>query len=124
MVTLADLVTQGLAQAMRVLDLVKLESGSHLYVMTYQNGRENGFAVRGWNRMWVFSEDRRSDYMVLYVGDSHEFHQGNIPSEAVYAQKRLFASVEELVKVLTEELEQESFFIKAKIAQDKAAIAR
>lgn len=110
MTTLATGMTDGLKRAARVLELVKLEALEHLYVMAYHNGRENGFAVRGWDRMWVFSEDRRSDYMVLYVGKATEFGAGNVPSDKVYSAKRLLKTEEELAAVLTTKLQEDVKF--------------
>lgn len=119
---LVELMTSGLKRSLRVLELVKFKDNDFLYVTSYQNGRENGFAVRGWDRQWVFSEDRRSDYMVLYTGKANEFGLGNMPSDEIYAHKRMFKDEHELARVLTVELEQELDLIEAKLAQKNSTL--
>lgn len=101
MTTLADKMTDALKRAVKVLKMVEVPKDTHVYVVTYHNGRENGFAIVGWHRTWVFSEDRRSDWLVLYTGKMTEFGTGNVPSDEVYANKQLFKSEETLAKELT-----------------------
>lgn len=63
------------------------------YVVSYANGREQGYAVRVWSRarhgtrlrMICFAEARSSDAIVVYVDDGMSlFEPGNVPSSAAY----------------------------------------
>jgi hypothetical protein len=57
------------------------------------NGREAGFRITSpdYRKSVVFSENRNSDSIVLYVGRATEFSmQGNVPSEAVYKASHHF----------------------------------
>lgn len=63
------------------------EKAYKLHVEAYVNGREQGFCLNNYtsNRKVSFSEDRRSDSIVVYFGFGNDFSmQGNVPSEEVY----------------------------------------
>lgn len=92
---------ESLKRAMRVLRLVSLnslskEARSNILVETYENCREQGFAVMviglGPSMKLSFAENRNSDCMVLYVGTSSDFTKGNVPSEAVYRAGHYFSA--------------------------------
>ena len=57
----------------------------------YQNGREHGYLLRSYEswRCVAFSENRNSDDIVLYYGDTHDFQMaGNVPSESAYSKAK------------------------------------
>ena len=67
------------------------------FIEGYKNGRENGYAIVNGNVAWpfpkaVFSENRNSDEIVVYLGtaDYKDFSDGNIPSEIPYKNKKYF----------------------------------
>lgn len=82
--------------AMAVLSIVKAKwSDDSIILEMYSNGREQGFALLRANLKVVFSENRRTDDVVVYAGKSSDFSmQGNVPSEEVYKNKRLFSHYE------------------------------
>lgn len=87
-------------QAVGVLAAVKYLTDKELYLEPYLNGRECGFAIRitnniGSDKKIVFSETRRSDKIVVYVGRSTDFSmEGNSPSDEVYKNARYFPCLE------------------------------
>ena len=64
-----------------------------LFIEVYENGREKGFAIDAWDTLKVaFAENRNSDDIVVYVGESRDFERNsNIPSEEVYESRKFFA---------------------------------
>lgn len=75
------------------------EVSKNAWLECYKNGRENGYALVYWLgttssfRKAVFSEYRNSDNIVVYLGDSiGQFGCGNVPSEEVYASRKMFPS--------------------------------
>jgi hypothetical protein len=75
----------------------------------YSNGRENGFCLKlfeGGNLLAIaFSEYRKSDDIVVYVGGWTDFEmQGNVPSEEVYENKKMFGSEEEAVEYIVKQI--------------------
>ena len=59
----------------------------------YQNGRETGYALINYSiktPMVVFSEDRHSDFLVVYVGYMVDFAWNHIPTDKIYENKKLF----------------------------------
>lgn len=78
------------AVAKAVLRLVGKISGAEL--QPYKNGRENGVALLLKDRQAVWSENRNSDDIVVYVGDKFkDFDNDNIPSEDTYQSRKYFA---------------------------------
>jgi len=62
------------------------------YVATYCNGREYGFKITAGLKSVCFAQDRHTDEIVVYIGDIGEFAcAGNIPSDDIYLNKKLFA---------------------------------
>ncbi len=60
----------------------------------YQNGREHGWSLRNRKneKQVAFSENRKSDSLVLYVGTNMDFEMaGNVPSDSIYAKKEFFS---------------------------------
>ena len=60
----------------------------------YQNGREHGWSLknRSTGGQVAFSEFRRSDQIVLYLGKVTDFEMaGNVPNDEVYAKKEFFS---------------------------------
>ena len=63
-------------------------------VETYSNCREQGFAIKVWNKETLknktasFSENRNSDDIVVYVG--YDFDGYNVPSEEAYKKAKYF----------------------------------
>lgn len=55
-------------------------------VEPYINGRESGFSIRvfGSELQAVFSENRNSDNIVLYLDIWQNFNNGNVPSDVAY----------------------------------------
>lgn len=76
----------------------------------YSNGRENGFCLRLFegNKFLViaFSEYRSSDDIVVYIGDSFaDFEmQGNVPSDEVYENKKMFGDEEQAVEYIVSKI--------------------
>lgn len=70
----------------------------------YVNGREIGFSIKNLRNtpppharlrqiQAVFSENRNSDQIVVYTGDTIAFSmQGNVPCEETYENARYFAA--------------------------------
>jgi hypothetical protein len=90
--------THNLAIARKVLAKVNKTMEEHVAetcsVECYCNGREQGYAITQYCKpikKVCFSENRNSDDIVVYVGESFEFEMGgNIPNEKVYRKKRFF----------------------------------
>jgi hypothetical protein len=81
-----------LAQIERILE--KKSNAGGLWVETYKNGRENGYAlIYSFGivfRKIAFAENRNSDDIVLYKGAISDFsNAGNIPSAAIYGKREL-----------------------------------
>lgn len=60
----------------------------------YQNGREHGWSIqnRKTGGQVAFSEFRRSDQIVVYLGTVTDFEMaGNVPSDKVYNKKEFFS---------------------------------
>ena len=83
-----------LAQLFAIIDE---DCDKTLYLESYVNGREHGYAITvdlltDDEVKVVFSEYRRSDAIVVYVGTARDFSlQGNVPSEEVYKKAVFFA---------------------------------
>jgi hypothetical protein len=71
-------------------DLV--QEDTRLYLEPYQNGREHGWVLYNVTGEGVaFAENRNSDDIVVYLGTRSEFEmQGNVPSERVWKDRRMF----------------------------------
>jgi hypothetical protein len=95
-VTLFENMNSTLERSVRILKGVKLgrltaREREDVYVSTYCNGREKGFAVVAGDMKVAFAEFRSSDCIVVYVGRIESFDSaGNVPNEAVYANKHFF----------------------------------
>lgn len=82
----------------------------------YSNGRENGFCLKlfeGGDLLAIaFSEYRNSnddnfDDIVVYVGGWMDFEmQGNVPSEEVYENKKMFGSEEQAVEYIVTQIKE------------------
>src|ERR1035438_5839094 len=74
----------------------------HCYAECYQNGREQGFQIWGYQRpigrtkTVLFSEGRSSDCIAVYVG---EYANSSI-SEDAYKNQHQFSSCEEAVEFI------------------------
>jgi hypothetical protein len=81
-----------------------------VWLAHYSNGREQGYLIHGHEISIAFSESRGSDYIVVYVGPSHTFNSGNVPSEAVFEAARRFgydcqaSAAKYIVRVLRKDL--------------------
>ena len=72
-------------------DILHEKQWEELLIEPYLNGRESGFSIKSFDKQVVFSENRNSDHIVIYFGQSKDFNmQGNIPNEKIYRNKRLF----------------------------------
>lgn len=85
------------ARATAVLAIVMAETEERKFnswsVEPYLNGRESGYAIADWHRDYkaVFSEFRRSDSIVVYLGKTTDFSmQGNSPNDEVYKDMNLY----------------------------------
>ncbi len=96
---------QRMARAIRVLELLTSDmvGGETPIIEAYSNGREQGFHFTLMTSMFrcSFSEDRRSDQMVLYSTHGMEnitdFSTANGPNDELYRNKTLFDTPEGLV---------------------------
>ena len=83
-----------LAHANKVLAHVrKLTKGKRgeLCILAYKNGRENGYTLAGWKKTKgllevTFSENRNSDHIVVYVGQTVD----DTITDKAYESKKLF----------------------------------
>ena len=97
---------------------------SLFHVECYANGREHGFAIKGYGVVKggfgvAFSENRNSDSIVVYVGKYNDFGMaGNVPSEDVYRASKHFAynEIYEAARLIVEK-------VRAFIAANKEAEA-
>lgn len=87
-----------------------LDSGTVYYTEPYQNGREHGWAIQGYNVKVAFSENRNSDSIVIYSGAPNEFDMaGNVPHETVYSRRvyfdynQHFEAAEHIAKLLDQD---------------------
>lgn len=85
------------ALADAVLGYVKFLEGesAEMDVFPYHNGREHGYAilshiVDGQSRLAVFSRDRASGRIVLYLGETFQFDANYSPLEDVYNSAEYF----------------------------------
>lgn len=96
----AEKIVKMLKKAVHFIDLHDADVGC------YSNGRENGFCLKLFEGskflVIAFSEYRKSDDIVVYIGDSFsDFEmQGNIPSESVYENKKMFGDEERAVEYI------------------------
>lgn len=83
-----------LAHANKVLahvrKLTRAKKG-RLYIEAYKNGRENGYTLTSWKEETgplevTFSENRNSDHIVVYVGQT----VNDAITDKVYESKKLF----------------------------------
>lgn len=79
-------------------------------VEPYINGREYGFSIRvfGSDMQAVFSENRNSNEIVLYISDWRAFQDGNVPNETTYHKhSRYFVAYayDKVADVIIKELE-------------------
>ena len=84
-------------QADKVLAAVKKLVTGTFWLYPYQNGREHGWALVAntstgdGHRQVCFSEDRRSDNIVVYTGDLACFYPaGNVPNDSAYENAQYF----------------------------------
>lgn len=76
-----------------------LDEDVELFLEPYANGRERGWALynRDGNKV-VFSENRNSDSIVVYVGKVGDFEMcGNVPSEKAYKKKEFFSCTDPML---------------------------
>ncbi len=91
------MLTQSNAQAVAVFAALKLlideDDFNRLIIHPYINGREDGFAIQNFEngQKVAFSENRKSDDIVVYSGNSCDFSlQGNTPTAEVYKDRIYF----------------------------------
>lgn len=77
-----------------VYDQLSGEGEKDIAIEPYLNGRESGFSItryRGSAPKVAFSENRNSDQIVVYTGQSSNFSmQGNVPSDHIYKEAQYF----------------------------------
>ena len=68
--------------------------GMTAYIESYSNGREQGYCLQYYNKKmysFSFAENRNSDDIVVYSGESSDFNTGgNIPSDKIYRRRGFF----------------------------------
>ena len=85
-------------KVLKVIKRLAREAGEHgigedmIFVESYDNGREHGFALSSWEGCKLaFAENRNSDHIVVYTGKSGDFdHNSNIPSEKSFDERTYF----------------------------------
>lgn len=89
------------ATANKVLSKISsLSKGLKLTLEMYSNGREQGYSLLDSEGVWpmkkvAFSESRTTDKVVVLCGTANDFDmQGNIPSDSVYKNRKLFLPTE------------------------------
>jgi len=79
---------------------LRRDKGLHVHICGYENGREHGLHVShsSMGTDICFSENRNSDSLVVYFGQSHDFEMaGGVPTEKVW-ENRVFFRPDEMDK--------------------------
>ena len=92
----------------KILGMVEVSKNIDVYVDAYANCREQGFSVTRWaghtSVKLSFGEHRRSDSIVVYVGNMYEFDTHGIPNEEIYGNARMFKDEKAAAKFIQDVL--------------------
>jgi hypothetical protein len=111
------MLTKSNALGFAVLSLVVNELSEaefkEVHIEPYLNGRENGFSTHFYlrnnrfDRKFVFSEARRSDYIVVYESTSNGFDMlGNGVSDEIYNAGRYFPDAEQAAEYIVDRMRE------------------